>query len=558
MVKWVVTAAWPYINYMPHLGTMIGSMLSADIVARYLRLKGEDIVFVSGSDEHGTPIEVEAVRQGMDPKALTDKNHKKVKELIQKWGISFDNYTRTENEIHKKFVREFYLEVQKNGYIFTEDTELFFCPKCNRFLPDRFVEGKCPHCGYEEARGDQCDECGRLLEAVKLITPYCVICRTTPIPKVTKHWYFDLPKFSEELYNYIVQNENLSENAINFSLNLIKEGLRPRSLTRDSAWGIPAPFPGAEDKTIYVWMEAVLGYISATVEYFQNKGRLDKWKERWLDSSTRTLYFIAKDNIPFHTLIFPALLMAAKKGYVLPWAVNSTEFLMIQGQKFSKSRRIGVWIDEALDMFPTDYWRYVLISIRPETKDASFTWQTFIEKVNSDLNDTIGNFLHRTLVFIYRYFNATVPKPSEFDDYDRQVLELIKTKQKEVASNIEKFKLQAALSTVLEIARVGNKYINDKEPWKTIKTNPEIAANALFVSIQITKALAILLEPFLPFTAEKIWSLLNQPGSIHEQTWEEALNQIPSGHKIMEPTILFNKVDETSIRKMREKLERAQ
>ncbi|RLE60065.1 MAG: methionine--tRNA ligase, partial [Thermoprotei archaeon] len=358
MGKWLICAAWPYINAVPHLGTLIGSVLSADVIARFLRLKGEDVVFVSGSDEHGTPIEVEAIRQNISPKELTDKYHELVKKLFDLWNISFDNYTRTENPVHIEFVRNFYLNLYERGYIYEKEIEMPYCPRCQIFLPDRFIEGECPYCHYEKARGDQCDKCGRLLEPVKLINPRCNICGERPIIKKTKHWFFDLPKLTDKIRDYIEKNTNLPPNARNMSLSMLKEGLKPRAITRDNKWGIPAPFPGAEGKTIYVWMEAVLGYITATIEYFTRKGEPEKWKKFWFDSNTKSVYFIGKDNIPFHTIIFPALLIASGENYVLPWTVSSTEYLLFKGEKFSKSRRIGIWIDEALKLFPVDYWRF--------------------------------------------------------------------------------------------------------------------------------------------------------------------------------------------------------
>jgi methionyl-tRNA synthetase len=527
---------------VPHLGNIVGSILSADVVARYHRLKGDQVVFVSGSDEHGTPIEVEAVRLGIPPKELTDQYHERVVDLFKRWGISFDNYTRTENPLHKKFVQDLLLKIYDNGYIFTEETELPYCPKCNRFLPDRFVEGICPHCSYEQARGDQCEACGRLLEPTKLIQPYCTICRSTPVIKRSTHWYFDMPKFAEQLHDYIKNNEQLPDNARNFSLNLLKEGLKPRPITRDNKWGIPAPFPGAEDKTIYVWVEAVLGYLSATIEHFKKLREEENWKEYWFNKAAKTLYFIGKDNIPFHTVILPALLLATQEDYNLPWNINSTEFLMFEGQAFSKSRRIGVWIDEALQLFPADYWRYALLSIRPETKDTNFAWKTFIEKVNSDLNDTLGNFVHRTLTFINRHFDSSVPKPSKLDEYDKRTLRLATKRTAKIAQNLEEFKLQAALRAAMGLSRLGNKYLNKKEPWNTIKTNPQASANALYVAMQIVKALAIILEPFTPLTAEKLWGLLNLSGSVHEQTWGEATTPIQSGHKINKAEPLFHKI----------------
>ncbi|RLI01518.1 methionine--tRNA ligase [Candidatus Bathyarchaeota archaeon] len=541
MGRWLVTSAWPYINYVPHLGTIIGSALSADVVARYLRLKGEEVVFVSGSDEHGTPIELEAIRRGIHPKKLTDENHAKVKKLFEDWGISYDNYTRTENPIHIRFVQDFFMKIYKNGYIFTQETEFPFCPKCNRFLPDRFIQGECPRCGFSQARGDQCDQCGWPLEPLKLINPQCAICGEKPIIKKTKHWYFDLPKLTDKIKKYIEENDKLPANAKNFSLSLIKEGLKPRPVTRDNEWGIPAPFPGAEGKTIYVWVEAVLGYISATIEYFEKLGKPEKWEDYWFNHETKTLYFIGKDNIPFHTIILPALLLASGEDYNLPWTVNSTEFLLFKGQKFSKSRRIGVWIDEALKLYPADYWRYTLISIRPEVRDTSFTWEVFVEKVNSDLNDTLGNFIHRTLTFIHRYYDSRIPQPEKLDEYDKDVLENILKFKVELEDSMENFRLQNFILTTINLARLANKYINDKEPWKIVKENPEKAASTLWVATQIVKALAIFLQPIIPQTSNKIWETLGLKDKSIQQ-WNGIIEKIKAGHKINKPKPLFKKV----------------
>ncbi|MEM2110366.1 MAG: methionine--tRNA ligase [Candidatus Bathyarchaeia archaeon] len=537
--KFLVTSAWPYINHMLHLGNLL-PILSADVIARYYRLKGDEVLFVSGSDEHGTPIEVEAIKQGITPKELTDRNHELVASFLEKWAISFDNYSRTESPVHKNFVRNFLLKIEKNGYIFTEETELLYCPKCQRFLPDRFVEGKCPHCNYDRARGDQCEQCGRLLEPTRLIEPHCVICTNEPIIRQVTHWYFDMPRFTEQLFDFIENNEQLPDNARNFSLNLLKEGLKPRPITRDNKWGIPAPFKGSEDKTIYVWFDAVLGYVSATLEYFQNRGNSEKWREYWFNKEAKTLYFIGKDNIPFHTLILPALLLATHEGYNLPWNVSTNEFLIFGGQKSSKSHRIGIWIDEALEMFPADYWRYTLISIRPETKDADFTWSTFIEKVNSDLNDTLGNFIHRTLKFINNFFNGEIPEPRAFDELDKEMLHSIEIQIEKTKKALEKFQLQGAIREVMELSRVGNKYLNEKKPWEAIKTEPQVAANTLYVSAQIVRALSILLEPFTPSAAEKIRNFLNFS---KEAMWEDASKPLPAGHKIKEAEPLFSKIE---------------
>jgi methionyl-tRNA synthetase len=527
---------------MPHLGTLV-QVLSADVVARYYRLKGEDVVMVSGSDEHGTPIEVEAVKLGIPPKQLTDKIHAKVVELFKKWGFSFDNYTRTENPVHKEFVQAHHIKIYNNGYIFAQETEMLYCEKCSRFLPDRFVEGKCPYCGYETARGDQCDACGRLLEPTFLIEPYCTICKSKPIMKKTKQWYFDLPKFSEKLTDYINNNKELPANARNFSLNLIKEGLKPRAMTRDVDWGIPAPFPGAEGKTFYVWFENILGYISATVEYFRNRGEPEKWKEYWFNKEAKTLYFVGKDNIPFHVIIFPALLLASGEDYNLPWNVPATEFLQIKGRPFSKSRRIGISIDEALQLFPADYWRYFIMATRPETKDLNFSWELFIEKINSDLNDTFGNFIHRTLAFMMAQFNGEVPQPEALDEGNKQILETLKEKVGTVAKEIEDCGLQSAANTMISISRMGNQYLNEKEPWNLIKKDRGKAASIIYVAAQIVKALTVVSAPFIPFAAEELWKTLSLPGSVHEQKWDEALKPLPANHKIAKPKPLFQKIE---------------
>ncbi len=557
--KVLVTCGWPYVNYIPHLGTLV-QVLSADVVARYYRLKGEDVVLVSGSDEHGTPIEVEALRLGISPKQLTDKNHAKVVELFKKWGFSFNNYTRTENPVHKEFVQNHLMKIYNNGYIFVQETEMPYCEKCGRFLPDRFVEGKCPYCSYEHARGDQCNACGRLLEPTLLIEPYCVICKSKPAIKRTKHWYFDLSKFSEKLRDYISSNKQLASNTRNFSLSFIKEGLKPRAVTRDVEWGIPAPFPEAENKTIYVWVEAVLGYVSATIEYFKNCGEPEKWREYWFNKDAKTLFFIGKDNIPFHTIIFPALLLGSHENYSLPWNVSATEFLQFKGEAFSKSRRIGVFIDEVLELFPADYWRYFLAATRPETKDTNFSWRLFIEKVNADLNDTLGNFIHRTLKFINSQFNSEVPKPSNLSEDEERVLKTLEERVETIANEIEDCRLQSAANNVVGISRMGNQYLNEKEPWNVIKKDRDEAANTIYVAAQIVKTLALVSAPFIPFAAEELWRILNLPGSVHEKEWDEALKPLPASHKIGKAMPLFRKIEASSeelvemLEKVREKL----
>jgi len=547
--KVLVTSAWPYINVTPHLGNLVGSVLSADVTARYYRLKGADTMMVSGSDTHGTPIEVEAIKQGITPKALTDRNHSKVAELFRRWDASFDNYTSTESPVHKAFVQKTLLEIQKNGFIFSQDTQMLYCEHDQRFLPDRFVEGKCPYCGCEKARGDQCDLCGKLLEPTLLVEPYCVICKNKPVVKTSRHWYIDLSKLSQPLIEYLNSNQQLPANVKSFSLNWIKEGLKPRAVTRDVEWGIPAPFEGAEGKTIYVWVDAVLGYVSATIEQSQRIGEPEKWREFWFDKTAKTLYFVGKDNIPFHTIILPALLLASGQGYNLPWNVSATEFLQFRGQKASKSQRVGIWIDEALEMFPVDYWRFFLIATRPESKDTNFTWAAFADKINADLNDTFGNFIHRTLSFINSKFDATIPAPTKLDADDQAVLDTVKAKAAQAAKEIEDRWLQSAANTLIAISRTGNQYLNTKEPWNLMKTDREKAGTIFYVATQVVKAIAVVSEPFMPQTAEQLWRTLNLQGAVEQIKWADATVPVEGGHKINKPTPLFHKIeaDETKL-----------
>ncbi len=550
--RWLVFSAWPYVNAIPHLGNLIGSILSADVAARFLRMRGAEVVFASGSDQHGTPIEVEALKRGVDPEKLADEMHEKVSELFRRWNISFDIYTKTHNPTHIEFVREFYRRVFENGYIFSDVVQTLYCPVDNIYLPDRFVEGTCPYCGYPRARGDQCDNCGRLLDPLQLIEPRCVLCGSRPIVKESKHWFLDLSKLADRLREYIEGNPHLPENARNMSLQMLKEGLRPRSLTRDNKWGIPAPFPGAEGKTIYVWMEAVLGYVSAVKEYFERRGEPWRWREFWLDKSTKSVYFIGKDNIPFHTIIFPALLMASGEGYVLPWTVASTEYLLFEGEKFSKSRGIGVWIDEALELLPADYWRFALIWMRPEVRDTSFSWKGLQEVINSVLNDVIGNFVHRTLTLVKRRFDYVIPDPGELRGRDSETLQDAWGRVDKVEEEMLAFRFKRALSGVVDIASLGNAYLNEMRPWEEPLQE---AAKTLFVACSLVKTLAVTLAPVIPESAQRMWELLGYSGRVEEAGWSEAKQPVRPGLRIGEPQPLFRKISDEELKAMQAKLE---
>ena len=542
MGKWIVNAAWPYVNSVPHLGTFI-HLLCADVYARYLRLKGEEVIAVTGSDEHGTPIEVEAIKKGIPPRQLTDGIHKQICELLDAYNIRLDNYTRTESPVHVRFTQELYRKVYDNGYVYTQSVSLPYCEKDQRFLPDRFVEGTCPHCGYEQARGDQCESCGRVLDPLELISPRCVFCHTPPTVKTSTHWFFDLPKFRDKLQTIIRNNKQLPENARNFSLQWLKEGLKPRALTRDNKWGIPAPFPGAEGKTIYVWMEAVLGYVSASVEWAEISGKPDAWKDFWFDKDTKNVHFIGKDNIPFHVIIFPALLLATHEDYVLPWQVSSTEFIQFEGQKFSKSRKVGVWIDDALKVAPAEYWRYVLIATRPELRDANFTWREFESHVNTELNDVLGNFVHRTLTFVNSKFESKIPEPASFDETDNAIKKEIEGAPSKVGALLDQFELKAGLAAIIGLARTGNQYLSEREPWHLVKTDRVKTATTLYLATQLVRSIGILILPFLPDTGKQIAEQLNLTADPSSLRWPDAGKLDPKpGHVIGTPKPLFHKV----------------
>ncbi len=539
MGKWIINSAWPYVNSVPHLGTFI-HLLSADVYTRYLRLKGEEVIAVTGSDEHGTPIEVEAISKGVPPKQLTDEIHKQICNLLDVYNIRFDNYTRTENPVHIRYTQDLYRKVYANGYVYTENVNLPYCERDQRFLPDRFVEGTCPHCGYEQARGDQCESCGRVLDPLELIRPKCVFCGSTPTVKSSTHWFFDLPKFRDKLLTLVQENKQLPENARNFSLKWLEEGLKPRALTRDNKWGIPAPFPGAEGKTIYVWLEAVLGYVSASIEWAEKSGKPDAWKEFWFDKQTKNVHFIGKDNIPFHVIIFPSLLLATHEDYVLPWQVSSTEFILFEGQKFSKSKKVGVWIDEALKVAPAEYWRYILIAIRPEARDANFTWRDFEAHINSELNDVLGNFIHRTLTFVNNQFDSKIPEPHELDEKDEALKNRIESSPLKVGSLFDQFQLRSALGEIIEFARAGNQYLSEREPWHLIKKDKDKASTTLYFATQLVGSISILISPVLPETAQHIRDQLNLT---HDVKWSDAGKlELEVGHTIGKATPLFHKV----------------
>ena len=527
MAKYIVTAAWPYSNFIPHLGTVL-HLLSADVYARFLRLMGHEVIYVTGSDEHGTPIEIEARRRGVKPKELTDQVHAYDVKLFSEFGFSFSLYSRTESDVHKQFVREFFARLRERGLVYPAEEEMPFCPNDKMYLPDRYVVGTCPYCGYDQARGDQCDNCGRLLTPKDLVNPRCALCGASPIWVKTTNYFIDLGKVQEQLRLWL-EGSQLDEKVKNFSLAWVRQGLKPRALTRDIEWGIPAPFEDAKGKTIYVWFDALLGYISATKEHLMSKGLgPDAWREWWQNPEVKTTYFIGKDNIPFHAVILPALLLASGEPYVLPWKIVATDYLLYEGRHFSKSRRVGVWIDEALEIAPADYWRWVLIRLRPESGDTSFQWSEFYRIVNSELNDDIGNLAYRVLSFIESRFSGVIPGAEGLSGPDLDVLRQVDALTDEYIALMEDVELKKASDKVLEVARLGNRYLNERAPWDLIKASRDEAAKVMYVGASIVKRLAHLIAPFMPRVSEDLWAQLGMQGSVHDALWTSELRRGPA------------------------------
>ena len=543
MGNWIVTSAWPYVNGVPHLGTLVGSVLSADVFARYLRMRGNRVVFVSGSDEHGTVIEIEARRRGLEPRSFTDQAHEYILRVWNMWNISFDNYTRTESEVHRDFVRSFLLDVEKRGYIETREQLVAWCPQDKQYLPDRFVSGTCPYCGYDDARGDQCDRCGRILDADALVNPACAFCGSRPVFLVRKHWFFRLDKLSGDLLEWLANHRLLRDNVKSFSLSWVRSGLEPRSLTRDTRWGIEAPFEGAGDRTIYVWFDALLGYISATKEYFVRTGNPDLWEALWTDPKTMTAYFIGKDNIPFHAIILPALIIASGRGYKLPDLISATEYLLYEGEKFSKSRRVGVWADEALEIVgEVDYWRYALMRMRPEDRDASFKWSEFVRMVNSELNDDIGNFIHRTLTLIWRYFDGAVPGLGRVDDTDLEVLRALEKHWSLYTQYMDRAEIRQATDSIVELARLGNQYITKKAPWFRVREDVEDVKTTLHICFRLGLTIAVMLYPITPKSAETLLKTMGVETDGGLVVRDSPVELIRDGHRIREPRVVFSKI----------------
>jgi len=552
--KILVTAALPYANGPLHLGHLAGAYIPADVYVRYQRLKGSDVVFIGGSDEHGVPITLRADRENVTPQAVVDRYHAAMKKTFERIGVKFDNYSRTSLPLHHKISQDFFLRLNEKGYIREQSVRQHYCLSCRRFLPDRYIEGECPHCHQQGARGDQCELCGRWLEPEQLIQPKCKICGSSPELRDTKHWYFRLSEFQRQLENWQASKPEWKNNVREFSSGWFKEGLTDRPITRDIDWGIPVPLPDAEGKVLYVWFDAPIGYISSSVEWAQNQGNPDLWRDYWCDPKTRLVHFIGKDNIVFHAIVWPAMLMAHEE-FILPAEIPANEFLNIEGQKISTSRNWAVWADDYLDVFPPDPLRYYLEANAPENKDADFTWKDFQARNNGDLADVLGNLINRCLSFVEKNFENKVPPSGALLDADNDALAAIDKAVSAVGSALDAFQVRRGVSELMDLARVGNKYFNDAAPWAAMKTDRARCATILNTTIQLEAALAALMSPFMPDSAEKLWTMLNIPGKIDDLRWRDIAGfRLADGHPLGKREILFSKIEDAIIQAQIDKL----
>ncbi|MGH1366326.1 MAG: methionine--tRNA ligase [Calditrichia bacterium] len=552
--RYMLTSALPYANGPIHLGHLAGAYLPGDIYARYCRLKKRDVVYICGSDEHGVAIQIRARKDGVTPREIIDRYHPLIKESFERVGMSFDYYGRTSAEIHHKTSQDFFRTVAENGHFQVKSEEQLFDPEANMFLADRFVIGTCPNCSFENAYGDQCENCGTALSPKELVNPRSTITDAKPELRTTTHWYLPLDKFQSELEKYIESHPEWRKNVLGQIGSWFKSGLQPRSITRDLSWGIQVPQDVADKegvdasgKKLYVWFDAPIGYISATKEWAVQQGNPDAWEAYWKNKDTALVHFIGKDNIVFHCLTFPAILMA-HGDYILPENVPANEFLNLEGNKFSTSRDYAVWLNDYLDRFDPDPLRYTLAIGMPESKDGDFSWKEFQSRHNNELADVLGNFVNRTFTFVKKYFEDGVPAAETHDDLDKELFGAIESAQQEMGQALDEFEFKKATKRLMELGRFANKYFNDREPWKTRKSAPEVCATSLNNCVQATRALAVLMSPFIPFSAEKIWQMLQLEGKAADAEWESvAERHIQPGHKIGELVILFQKLEDNVI-----------
>lgn len=544
----LITSALPYANGPVHIGHLAGVYVPADIYARYLRLKKEDVLFIGGSDEHGVPITLKAKNEGVSPQDIVDKYHKTIKESFQRFGISFDVYSRTSAKVHHETASGFFRKLYDDGKFVEKTSEQYYDEENKQFLADRYIVGTCPKCGFENAYGDQCERCGTSLSPTELINPKSMISGNTPVLKPTRHWYLPLDDYEPWLKTWILENhKEWKTNVYGQCKSWLDSGLQPRAVTRDLNWGVPVPIAGTEGKVLYVWFDAPIGYISATRELTPD------WEKYWKDPACRMVHFIGKDNIVFHCIIFPVMLKA-EGSFILPDNVPANEFLNLEGDKISTSRNWAVWLHEYLEEFPgkEDVLKYTLTANAPETKDNDFTWKDFQARNNNELVAILGNFVNRALVLTQKYYDGKVPAAGILNEADRQTLNEITTIRNDVEKSLDNYRFREALKLAMDLARLGNKYLADEEPWKVVKTDPERVKTIMNVSLQITANLTIMLEPFLPFSMEKLRGFLNMEKLEWSAIGQTAL--LPSGHQTGIPELLFEKIEDDAIEAQIKKL----
>ena len=553
--RYTITAALPYTNGPIHIGHLAGVYVPADIYARYLRLIGKDVAYISGSDEHGAAIPMRAKKEGVSPQVVIDKYHGIIKKSFLDFGISFDNYSRTSSKIHHETASDFFTKMYNDGEFIEEVSAQLYDAEANQFLADRFVVGTCPKCGFEESYGDQCESCGTSHNATDLINPKSAITGNIPTVKETKHWFLPLDKHEDFLRKWILEGhkKDWKPNVYGQVKSWVEDGLRPRAVTRDLDWGIPVPLEGADGKVLYVWFDAPIGYISSTKEWAAREGK--NWEDYWKKEDTKMVHFIGKDNIVFHCIIFPAMLKA-HGDYILPDNVPANEFLNLEGNKLSTSKNWAVWLHEYLEEFPNqqDVLRYTLTANAPESKDNDFTWKDFQAKNNNELVAIFGNFINRVVVLTNKYYNGIVPAPNDFSEIDEDVLAAIKEFPLTIGKSIERYRFREASQELMSLARLGNKYLADEEPWKVIKLDEERVQTIMYVALQISAALAVVSEPFLPFSATKLKNILNIDASL---SWEDVTENtvlLAATHQINKAELLFSKIEDKEIEAQVEKL----
>jgi len=539
----LVAVAWPYANSRLHLGHVAGAYLPADIFARYHRAKGDEVLMVSGSDMHGTPVTIRAEAEGKAPAEVADYYHKLFLEDFAKLGISWDLFTTTRTANHEKTAQDIFLKLLEKGYIYKQSVSQPWCDKCKRFLPDRYVEGICPLCQSPNARGDQCEQCGKPMNPSDLIGARCRTCGTPPIYRESEHFFLKLSAFEQPLLDWVKDQTHWRTNVLNFTTRYLEEGLHDRAITRDIDWGVPLPLPGYPGKRLYVWFEAVIGYLSASKEWAQRSGAPEAWRRFW-EGEARGYYFIGKDNIPFHTIVWPAMLMGYG-GLNLPYDVPANEFLTIESQKFSKSRNLAVWVADYFMRYDADPLRYLLSANMPETNDTDFSWREFVRRNNDELVATYGNLVQRVLTFTYKSFDGAVPTPGAIDKASQVLLDKAQDTLDVVDKLLYRCHFKEAIRAAMVLAQEANRYLDDKAPWKAIKTDREVAATSLYVTISVITALKTLMYPFMPFSSQKLHGYLGLSGRVEDCGW--SLTMPDPGTKLNPPQVLFTKLEESVI-----------